>query len=325
MKETCSFLIIFLLPVIYAEAQIHSESSAITPAGYQAQVISEIWWWMLGISSFISALVLLLLIVGLKLRREGTPRPPGGDLWFIVSLGLVLPFVILTGLLLYMLIATNKLIPPNADLTINVTGHMWWWDVEYPAEKIRSANELYIPTGKDIRVELRSRDVIHSFWVPSLSGKTDAIPGLVNTHWLRAERPGTFWGACAEYCGLQHARMMFYVVALSPENYERWVNERKRSKVPTAAQSAGLNAFMDEGCSECHAIKGTNAQGDVGPDLTHIGSRLSLGSGTAVNNYGNLAAWIANPQAIKPGNKMPRAYLPPEQLHSLTSFLMALK
>lgn len=303
-------------------------SSALSPAGPQAETIARLWWWMLGISGAVFLVVFALLVAALYLRRtNGRQAPPGGESVFILVGGVLVPLVILSGLLVYMIVSTARLVPEDADLTIQVRGYMWWWDVYYPDADVRIANELYLPVSSDARIELSSADVIHSFWVPSLAGKTDAIPGHTTIHWLRAERAGTYRGICAEFCGLQHANMSFRVVALPAEEFAAWLAERKEA-IRARAAGGTENAhelFVRANCDSCHTVRGTSAAGTVGPDLTHVGSRLTLGSGTVPNNLGNLAGWIANPQAIKPGNLMPRAYLSPSELQRLTNYLATLR
>lgn len=303
-------------------------SSALDPAGPAAAAIADLWWVMFAVCAAVFALVVILLALGLGFGRKSTsPRAPLGDNVFIILGGIAMPAVVLVGLLIYMLAISGKLTPKKADLVIEVNGKMWWWDVYYPASGIRTANELYVPVGKAVRIDLRADEVIHSFWVPSLGGKTDALPGLTNTHWLTADKPGTYRGICAEFCGVQHARMGFYVVALEEAEYRAW--EQTRVGTPTAriadSHAEGRRVFMENGCAECHAIRGTQAVGRVGPDLTHMGSRLSIGAATLPNNFGNLAGWISQPQPIKPGNHMPAAYLEPAELRELTRFLTSLK
>jgi cytochrome c oxidase subunit 2 len=206
---------------------------------------------------------------------------------------------------------------------------MWWWEVRYPEQGIVTANEIHVPAGQAVKLELTSVDVIHSFWAPSLHGKRDMIPGLTTTFWIQADQSGVYRGQCAEYCGLQHANMAFVVVALPPDEFAAWMSERSAAPArpaPAAPPSPadlprGLAVFLRAGCAKCHSIRGTPAEGKLAPDLTHIGSRQTLAAGTVPNNRGNLAGWIANPQALKPGAKMPATYLPPEELFDLVSYL----
>lgn len=303
-------------------------TSALTPAGPQAAMIAKLWWLMLGVFGAILLLVVALLAWGaLRRRARHEPRPPFGDAGFIVMGGIVLPLVVLVPLLVYSLADTGELTEPRTvGRTIRVTGHMWWWDVRYPDDGIALANEIVIPTGEPVRIELTSADVIHSLWVPSLAGKTDATPGLTTSQILQADRAGVYRGACAEFCGLQHAKMALLVVALEPAAFREWLVAR-RSPPPAPTDpllASGLATFVEAGCAECHTIRGTAAAGSVGPDLTHIASRRTLGAGAVVNNHGNLAGWIVGPQALKPGNQMPATTLAPERLHALVAYLRSL-
>jgi cytochrome c oxidase subunit 2 len=307
---------------------LEAKSSAFKPFGPVASMISDLWWIMLIAFAGIFLLVLVLLTLALLRQRwQGTPRPPLGDTTFITLGGVILPGVILIPLLIYTLLVTKKLEPPADALVIRLTGYMWWWDVQYPAQGITIANEIYVPVGQAVRLEMTSGDVIHSFWPPSLSGKTDLIPGQTTVHWLEVDKAGSYRAQCAEFCGLQHARMALMVIAVSPEEFAAWVSTRQTPKPladnPTLQQ--GQKAFMNEGCGECHTIRGTPAQGKVGPDLTHIGSRSSLGAGVIANSYGSLAGWVANPQALKPGNRMPPSYVKAEDYHPLITYLMSLE
>ncbi len=307
---------------------LEAKSSALNPFGPAASMISDLLWIMLVVFGGIFLLVLILLSLAILRRRwQTTPRPPLGDTTFIALGGLVMPVVILIPLLIYTLLVTRKLHPPEEALVIRLTGYMWWWDVQYPDQDITIANEIYVPVGQSVRLEMTSGDVIHSFWPPSLSGKTDLIPGQITRHWLQVDQAGSYRAQCAEFCGLQHARMALMVIAVTPEDFAAWVAQRQKPQIladnPTLQQ--GQKAFMDEGCGECHTIRGTPAQGKVGPDLTHIGSRSSLGAGVIANSYGSLAGWVANPQALKPGNRMPPSYIKAEDYHPLITYLMSLE
>lgn len=307
---------------------LEAKSSAFEPFGPAAAMISDLWWIMLLAFGGIFLLVLVLLTLALMRRRwQTTPRPPMGDTTFITLGGLILPAIILVPLLIYTLLVTKKLQPPENALVIRLTGYMWWWDVKYPQQDITIANEIYVPVGRPVRLEMTSGDVIHSFWPPSLSGKTDLIPGQTTVHWLEVDKPGSYRAQCAEFCGLQHARMALMVIALPPEEFEAWTAKRQSAvaDVVDPTLQHGQRAFLAEGCGECHTIRGTAAQGKVGPDLTHIGSRSSLGAGVIANSYGSLAGWVANPQALKPGNRMPPSYVKAEDYHPLITYLMSLQ
>jgi cytochrome c oxidase subunit 2 len=220
--------------------------------------------------------------------------------------------------------------PQKPKLTVEITGKQWWWQVNYldqePSKNFSTANEIHIPVGQPVEVKLRSDDVIHSFWVPQLSGKTDLIPGQLNTTWIEAKNPGTFLGACTEYCGLQHAHMGIRVIAEPPDKFQAWRDNQLKSGKPQEASEASTGlAVFSRRCAVCHTIRGTTAGGILGPDLSHLMTRETLAAGTLPNDPGDLAGWIADPQQIKPGTRMPQVELSGDELQSLTTFLTSLK
>ena len=214
---------------------------------------------------------------------------------------------------------------------IAVIGRQWWWEVQYqdatPSNTIVDANEIHIPVGKPVRIELRSPDVIHSFWVPNLAGKKDLIPGHPSSIWLKADKAGTYQGQCAEFCGLQHAKMRFIVIAHEPADFERWLSEaRKPAHRPeNYGQQRGLDVFLSSSCIMCHSINGTPAFGRTGPNLTHVASRQTIAAGAVPNRPGHLAGWVVDPQRIKPGTRMPQNSIPPDDLRALLEYLESLK
>jgi cytochrome c oxidase subunit 2 len=215
-------------------------------------------------------------------------------------------------------------------MRIRVTGEMWWWRVAYldaqGREVLQDANEVHIPVGKPIAFELESADVIHSFWVPRLGGKVDMIPGRRNVVRLQADAPGAYGGQCAEYCGGPHALMGLVVVAHEPADFEAWRRRRAAPAAATAMPSPGAQVFAASGCGACHAVRGTEFNGLAGPDLSHVGSRRTLGAGILPNNQGTMAGWISDSQSLKPGNRMP-AYpvLTGEELRDVSAWLESLK
>jgi cytochrome c oxidase subunit 2 len=219
----------------------------------------------------------------------------------------------------------------DGAVSIEVVGHQWWWEVRYlaaePSNTFIGANEIHIPVGETVRLILHADDVIHSFWVPNLNGKKDLIPGQENVFYLAADRPGTFRGQCAEFCGAQHAHMALFVVAEPKENFAGWEeNQRRPAKQPqNAEQERGQQVFLRGPCVLCHTIQGTIAGATTGPDLTHIASRLSIGAGRLPNTRGHLGGWIIDPQTPKPGNLMPPNLLPPEDFQALLSYLDSLE
>lgn len=219
----------------------------------------------------------------------------------------------------------------NDDLAIKVRGLQWWWGVEYlgstPDQRFETANEIHIPVGQNVRLQLEGVDVIHSFWVPSLAGKQDLIPGRPNELTIRAERVGVYRGQCAEFCGLQHAHMAFFVIAEEQSAFDEWARSQ-RQDAPAASDTetiSGQQAFMAKQCAACHTIRGTSANGTTGPDLTHVGGRKYIAAGLLETTRGSLAAWIADPQTLKPGNNMPMVPLNAEELRSISAYLASLK
>jgi cytochrome c oxidase subunit 2 len=219
----------------------------------------------------------------------------------------------------------------HEDLTIKVRGLQWWWGIEYqgptPDQRFETANEIHIPVGRNVRLQLEGIDVIHSFWVPSLAGKQDLIPGRPNELVVRAERAGVYRGQCAEFCGLQHAHMAFFVIAEEQSAFDQWVRSQRQQAAAASDPEAvaGQQAFMSKPCAACHTIRGTSAQGTTGPDLTHVGGRKYIGAGLLETTRGSIAAWIADPQTLKPGNNMPLVPLNSEELRSISAYLTGLK
>ena len=303
--------------------------SVLSPSGESAQRIDRLWWLMLWISVVVFALVAGLMAVAIvRRRRRGlevdATEPRWGDR-FVVVAGVVLPAVILTSVLV---VSARDLIEitdaGDADLTVEVVGHMWWWEVRYP-DGAATANEIHIPVGELVRFEVTSVDVIHSFWVPQLAPKIDMIPGRTNVLDVRAERAGTYRGQCAEFCGLQHANMAFFVVAEPRAEFDRWLQEQARpASLPTGTAAPGLEVFLRSSCVGCHTIRGTEANGTLGPDLTHVGARTTLAAGSIENTPDNLAAWISDPQAIKAGAVMPPTELTREELSAVVDYLEGL-
>ncbi len=303
--------------------------SALDPAGSSAAVIAEIWIVLLvgGTAIFLVVMAMTLYVL---LGRGGGPRPLGGRR-LIVGGGVVFPVVALTALLIYELPITASLsasAPPGA-LRVEVTGKLWWWDVRYLGDDGKpdfgTANELTIPVGRPVEVLLRSDNVIHSFWIPSLAGKMDLIPGRENRLTFRADEPQAIRGQCAEYCGLQHTWMAFDVLVLPEAEYAAWAQGQREPvpepMLPTLAR--GRQVFVESGCGACHHVRGLpEAPGGYGPDLSHVGSRPTIGAGLLPTTIGSLAGWITNPQVLKPGTLMPAFdQLPGADLRALAAWL----
>lgn len=281
------------------------------PAGPFAGPIEVVSWVLFIMGAVVLTIVLIALGVALFGPREWRRRVGGERIVWIG--GLAFPVVVLTGLLIYGLNVSARVAaePQPGEMRVRVTGEMWWWRVAYlddqGREVIQDANEVHIPVGQPVVFELESADVIHSFWVPRLGGKTDMIPGRRNFMRLQADEAGVFGGQCAEYCGGPHALMGFVVVAHEPEAYAQWRAKQAGPAIaPAAPQLARGQAVFDaNGCGACHTVRGTEYNGLAGPDLTHVGARQSLGAGILPNNQGTLAGWISDSQGIKPGNRMP--------------------
>lgn len=310
-------------------------------AGPAAAKLARLGWY--GLLAFMAAtLVTVCLIVWLALRRRGTlaehepiEAEDRGQSWILIG-GFAIPFVVLTFLFVATVDTLNAfpMMDGHEQLPdVVVTGHQWWFEVDYqfagrPDENVTTATEIHVPVGRPMTIALRTADVIHSFWVPKLHGKVDLIPGQTNFIRVQADRPGTYQGECAEFCGEQHAHMRLMVVADTPEQYQRWLTQmRADAAEPTdALAKRGQDVFLSQACALCHTIRGTLAQGGVGPDLTHVGSRLTLAGGQLTNTPGNLGAWVTSAQNLKPGAQMPNlATLDGSDLRALIAYLESLK
>ena len=316
----------------------HGVQSVLDPAGRHAALTLAIWREMLWVCGAAYVLVLgFFALAALRAcRTREAPEPlPGAEEGLHIALW---GWIALTGIGLVALAVGSFLVDrraaaagEGAEIHVRVTAHQWWWEVEYldsaPARRFVTANELHLPLSVPARIELRSKDVIHSFWVPNLNGKVDLIPGRDNEIALLPEREGTYRGQCAEFCGLQHAHMAFDVTVESRDAFDAW---REAQLAPAAVPSDprardGMRQFAASHCVMCHSIRGTPANGRVAPDLTHVASRPSIAAGTLPNRRGYLAAWIADPQTAKPGNHMPYIGLEPARLDALLAYLESLR
>lgn len=313
-----------------------ANQSALQPYGPYSDVIAALFWGMLVVSVLILLGVLALLAIGLLQRKRAHEAEPLGYTQsrnLVLLSGIVIPIIILLVFTLSSAAVNQKIVPLNADdaLTIEVVGHRWWWEITYlgnnPSERVKTANEIHIPVGEPVRLILKSNDVIHSFWVPNLNGKTDLIPGRTNVAWIQADQPGTFRGQCGEFCGMQHAKMAFTVESHPAEEFRNWLERQRQpaAEPQTEAQQRGQKVFLSSACMTCHAIRGTHALVGIAPDLTHLASRHTLAAGTLPNRKANLMGWISAPQSHKPGNLMPEVPLAPQELHDLSEYLMSLE
>jgi cytochrome c oxidase subunit 2 len=294
--------------------------------------------WGLGTVSIVVMLVIAVLLVAAIARRRARPTDPyalavhrdaGGMAWIYIGVGV--STVVLVGCVIWTMATVAAVAMPAhaADLTLEVTAAQWWWSVRYrsgePERIFTTANEIHIPVGRPVRLELTSHDVIHSFWIPQLGGKMDVIPGQTNAMWLQADRPGVYRGQCGEYCGAQHAHMAMYVVADTPQGYLAWLRGQLQDAAtpdsePVRRGERAFNAY----CAACHAVRGTPAGGILGPDLTHLMSRHTIAAGLLPNTPGNLSAWIADAQALKPGCRMPTLMLSGPDLQAVVTYLATL-
>ncbi|OFZ53325.1 MAG: hypothetical protein A2428_10210 [Bdellovibrionales bacterium RIFOXYC1_FULL_54_43] len=296
--------------------------SIFNPGGPAAARIAELGWEMIWI--FTGYFLVTLLLLALALRGRKREKSPIG-FRFVFVLGIALPTLILVKILISTLQLTLDLGSGKSELQIEITSHHWWFEVRYPGYPIIDANEIHIPVGKMIRFKLLSKAVVHSFWVPRLTGKRDMLPDHPTELRMTAGEPGIYHGTCTEYCAGPHALMAFKLIAHEPAEFEKWL--RTRAEVPAVPVDPVVlkgRTVFEKACANCHAIRGLS-EARVGPDLTYMGSRTTIGAGTVPNTKGNMAGWIANPQKIKPRNLMPRSYLPPEDLHSLLEYLESLK
>jgi cytochrome c oxidase subunit 2 len=312
--------------------------SALDVHGTSAINIKQLILLIVVVCSVVWSVVMVALIFALWRKRGRLELPinvnPGTERKMTISVVLaVAATVIIIGAFTVLSFFTTRglNVAGNEDLTIKVRGLQWWWGVEYlgstPDQRFETANEIHIPVGRNVRLQLEGIDVIHSFWVPSLAGKQDLIPGRPNELTIRAERVGVYRGQCAEFCGLQHAHMAFFVIAEEQSAFDEWTSsQRQHASAASDAESvSGQQAFMSRQCAACHTIRGTAANGTTGPDLTHVGGRKYIAAGLLETTRGSLAAWIADPQTLKPGNNMPMVPLNAEELRSISAYLASLK
>jgi cytochrome c oxidase subunit 2 len=300
--------------------------------------VRSIIWVFVIIAAIVWGLVLLALAGALWHRRPNAGEPaaptPGSARRAGIAVGTATAATVLTifGLTLASYLATRGLnAAPQEPLTIRVRGYQWWWEVAYldkaPARNLTTANEIHVPVGRPVSIELSAADVIHSFWVPNLAGKQDLIPGRDNRIIITATAPGIYRGQCAEFCGLLHAHMRLFVIAEPPDRFEAW-RDAQLGRAPDPAtdeQREGRRIVTGKACGACHTVRGTSAAGVVGPDLTHVASRSYIASGLLPTTRGSLAAWVADPQTIKPGNNMPLVPLTGDELRAVSAYLASLK
>jgi cytochrome c oxidase subunit 2 len=329
----CIALVSCSIPIALRPAAVSAAPaqplSYLRAAGARAALTLPLTWGLLAISIAVVVVVAVLLLVALTRRRTADTVAADAAWWVYAGVGLS-SFVLTVALVWTVRVLASVNGPPSpAAFTIEVTAQQWWWKARYldgdPSRVLTTANEIHIPVGQPVRVELLGADVIHSFWVPALAGKTDAIPGQRNVTWIEADQAGRYRGQCTEYCGAQHAHMGFEVVAESPEDFARWreLQLAAASDPSSDALARGRHEF-EYRCGACHTVRGTAAGGTTGPDLTHVMSRRTIAAGTLPNSPATLAAWIANPQSQKPGTRMPNLQLSGEEIGAIDAWLVTL-
>ena len=310
--------------------------SMFDPVGTPAETILDITWLLIGICGAIGVVMFCLIAFAvLRCRREpGDDREPpqvyGSNpielAWTVIPLMIVLVLFMVSARGVFELERTS---PPEGALEVTVTGHRWWWEFNYEDEGVVTAGELHVPIDDggvaDIYLTVKSADVAHSFWMPQLGPKVDAIPNRVNHLWLQANRPGTFVGQCAEYCGNQHANMLITVIVEPRAEYEAWLANQKQNAVDDIKVRQGRDLFLRTACINCHTVRGTVANGTFAPDLTHLMSRREIGSGVVANTPENLREWVFDPQNIKPGCEMPSMKLTRDEVDLVCAWLETLK
>jgi cytochrome c oxidase subunit 2 len=341
-KRTREVLIAIALAITTSSCGGGGIQNALNPQGPNAESLGRLWWLMYYVNWAVYVLVLLALFIAI---RKGTRKP---DLNPILNPapeternkrnavlgGVVVTVIILFVFLIYSYSTGRALTADLAHkngLSIELTGHQWWWEARYndidASNVFTTANEIHIPVGVPVLFTLRGGDVIHSFWVPNLAGKKDLIPGKISTTWLQADKPGVYRGQCAEYCGLQHARMAFWIVAEPQEQFNAWrQNQTQGSVTPTTdSEKRGQQVFLSSTCVMCHAIGGTTAASNFGPNLTHVGSRNTIAAATLANTREHLLGWVKNSQTFKPGNRMPANNLSDQDLQAVVDYLQSLR
>ena len=314
--------------------------SYLVSAGERAHAIVPLTWYTLIVSILVCLIIAVLLWIAvsrarasggaLETRGVTVERGPKALRW--IGVGVAISAIPLLGSLVWTMVtlAATSGPPPDATLVLEVTGHQWWWEVYYdspkPDQSFTTANEIHIPVNTRVLVKLRGADVIHSFWVPKLTGKTDTIPGQTNVAWLQASKPGHYLGQCTEYCGWQHAHMALEVVAQSPQDFQRWrAQQLQPAEKPLGDTEQRGRQLVEYRCGLCHEVRGTLAASHVGPDLTHLKSRHLIASGMLPNTAGALRGWIEAAQSIKPRCQMPNQNLTSQQLTDVVAYLETLQ
>ena len=331
----------FVMPLTLSAGET-SDTSLITsifaPESTPAHSIMQLSVFVLAITGAIFVVVLSLILYAVvrfrRRSRDDGKEPaqvygsnPVEMAWTVVPIIIVVVLTLTTARIIHEIQDAPK--PPGA-LDVQVIGHQFWWEIRYPKYGVVTANEMHVPVSRKERptptfLDLRSADVVHSFWVPRLAGKTELVPNKINTMWIEPERTGLFLGQCAKYCGIQHSWMLLRVYVDTPEEFDRWLEQQKNLAESEPAAAAGRRIFERNACINCHALNGTVGTGRFGPDLTHLMSRETLGSGVVKNTPKNLRAWIKAPDQFKPGVLMPAMNLNDQEIDQLVAYLVTLK
>lgn len=330
-----------------AGCSLHNAQNALDVSGPQAGRIAGLWWLMLPIACVVWVLVVTVAIIGAARKRGaaegvelrgGSEVLPPNDIRDRRIRNVIVGAVAATVVTLFVVLVADfrvgqalTIAPAAKAVPIKIVGHQYWWEVTYldsvPQNIVTTANEIHVPVGKTVVLELTSRDVIHSFWVPSLAGKKDLLPGYTRSLWFRADTVGVYRGQCAEFCGLEHAKMGLIVIAETQEQFDAWLAVQRNAAASPSDSIAQRGKLVFEGttCAMCHAISGTTAGATTGPDLTHIASRGTIAAATLANTDANLQSWISDPQRIKPGTLMPPTKLDARDMQALVAYLRQLK
>jgi len=319
------YLFLWQLPLC-AAVLCGASHSALEPAGPQAARIHQLWDICLYIGTGVFVLVQIALFYAL---REGRGNAEAALYAVGTATAVIVPILFYVLFESYFVGRDLNLLGDRKTLTVKITANQWWWDVEYEdpvaANTVYTANEIHIPVGEAVEFKLRSNDVIHSLWIPNLHGKTDIFPGFETITWFSADKPGEYYGLCAEFCGYQHAKMGLLVVAEPKDDFQQWLAHQRESAIASPATENGRALFTSRQCALCHRIRGAGAGGETAPDLTHVAGRKQLASNVLPNSPDAMAAWIRDPQGIKPGTKMPSSQFSANELHDLVQYLESLK
>ncbi|MCA1670246.1 MAG: cytochrome c oxidase subunit II [Thermomicrobia bacterium] len=332
-RSSLSLLFVLVLPILLSACTWGGNHSPLNPSSGPTETVNRLWWIMFWMSVVIEALVAGLVVISLiRFRRKaGDPDPVqiSGNTRIEIAWTIAPAMILVVLLVLTLTTMVNISEPKGTTMRVTVTGHQWWWEFDYQGMNIVTGNEMHIPVDEPVHIDLRSTDVIHSFWVPSLAGKRDAIPGHDNTLWISANKPGTYRGECTEFCGPEHANMNFIVVAQPRAEFDAWVRGQQQPAATgqTGLAAEGAQTILTQACAGCHMINGVKGYnvGKIGPNLTHVGSRQNIAAGTLENTPENLARWIRNPQEVKPENKMPNLGLDEATIAKLVAYLESLK